>query len=919
VSDASDHQADSTSDYPAHWETHALLKDGSTVEIRPIRADDRNAVARFHGRQSQESIYFRFFRYRPELTDNELDYFTQVDYRDRMAFVAVLGDELVAVARYERLKGRSEAEVAFFVDDDHHGQGLGTLMLEYLAAAARDRGLSGFTATVLPENFRMLAVFRSAGFDVTTRFADGLIEVELGIDITEETSSAIADRQRLSTARSVARIVEPATVAVIGASRREGSIGHALVKHLVEALPGGSDEAASRIFPINPEATEILGLAVHPTIEAATEALQAGGRAGEGGGRSAAPEPGSKPDDQTPTGSTIDLAVIAVRAELVEDVVEQCAAAGVSGLLIISAGFAELGGAGRDRERRLVDLARDNGMRLIGPNAFGLINTVDGVNLQAVFQPLTVAAGRVGLGSQSGPLGAAVLERMRTTGIGVSSFVGVGNRADVSVNDLLDYWDLDPNTDVVVLYVENFGNLANFSTVARRVSAAKPVITIRPSSPDLAELLQQAGVILVDEVSQLAEQALMAASQPVAKGNRVAIVSNTASLARLAVTACRRSGLDVVVPNRLAGEDGVAEGESVQIGDLDTVALLPSSDREEYERTVAATAASAEVDMVLIALAPTAFLSTRQLGRLLHRINRSIDKPMAAIGLVDAASLDVEDFPVFTFPEEAAQVLGRHARWGQWRAARGDADPPAAVGSDRSTTVIDELLAGRDEARLNLASPDLPRLLDELGLPLARYGIAHDIDELQAVADRIGYPTVIKAANFSNRSLGESGGAAIDLHDRSELVAAYERMSEQLGLAMKTAIVQRMVPAANMVRLELLQEPPFGTMISVGPGGAGFESSPPVARRFLPFDQSVGKELVDALLAERVVALITDEGRAALEDLIAGLATAAAGTDLLARVSLNPVMLAGSKTIPVDAEVVLKRRRVDVLSGVRHI
>ncbi|MGH1488774.1 MAG: GNAT family N-acetyltransferase [Acidimicrobiales bacterium] len=882
-------------DYPAHWETHAVLKDGSTVEIRPIRVEDRAGIDRFHSRQSQQSIYFRFFRYRPELSDKELDYFTQVDYQDRMAFVAVLGDELVAVARYERLPDRTTAEVAFFVDDDNHGKGLGTLMLEYLAAAARERGLSGFTATVLPENYRMLAVFRSAGFSVATRFADGLIEVDLGIELTAETSSVIADRQRRSTARSVARIVEPASIAVIGASRRAGSIGNELVQNLVDAIPGGLSEAATKIFPINPEATEIGGIPAYPTIDAATAAL---------------PE---SSDDSQPA---IHLAVVAVRAELVEDVVRQCAAAGVSGLLVISAGFSELDDAGRERERRLVDLARVNGMRLIGPNAFGLINTGEGINLRAMFQRLTVIAGRVALASQSGPLGAAVLERMRVTGIGVSSFFGVGNRADVSVNDLLDYWDLDPNTDVVVLYVENFGNLGNFSTVARRVSASKPVITIRPSSPELAELLEQAGVILVEEVSQLAEQALLAATQPVARGNRVAIVSNTASLSRLAATACRRSGLDVVVPSSVAD---IAEGDSVLIGDLDTVSLMPSSDPEEYERYVVAAAVSDEVDMVLIALAPTAYLSARRLGRLLHRINRSVDKPMAAIGLVDAEALDIEHLPIFTFPEEAAQVLGRHARWGQWRSARRAAGPTKSSEPGRALTVVDELLAGRNEARLNLASPDFARLLEELGLPLAPYGIAHNLEELEAVADRIGYPVVIKASNFSSRSLGESGGAAIDLHNGQALVEAYRRMSEQLGVAMKTTVVQRMIPAAHLVRVELLAEPPFGSMISVGLGGTGFEGSPPVARRFLPIDRPVAEELVDALVSERALASIDGASRQALTDLILSLGDAAVGTDHLARVSLNPVMLAGADTVPTDAEVLLKRRRVDVLAGVRHI
>ncbi len=887
-----------------------MLKDGSTVEVRPIRADDRAALEGFHRRQSQESIYFRFFRYRPELSDQELDYFTQVDYRDRMAFVALLGNELVAVARYEKWDDRPGAEVAFFVDDAHHGKGLGTLMLEYLAAAGRDRGLSGFTATVLPENYRMLAVFRSAGFEVSTRFDDGVIEVELGIDVTDETSSAIADRQRRATARSVARILEPTSVAVIGASRTPGSVGHELVRNLVAGV--GPLDPQQRVYPVNPNASEVAGIPAFGTIAAATEALAArsavvgaSGTGSDDGGRS------------TDARAAIDLAVVAVRAELVEDVVAECAEAGVRGLLVISAGFSELDGPGLDRERRLVDLARDNGMRLIGPNAFGLVNTNPAVQLSAVFHPMAVSPGQVALASQSGPLGVALLERMRATGVGISSFVGFGNRADVSVNDLIDYWSLDPTTRAIVLYVENFGNLQNLSTVARRTGTEKPIITMRPSAPELTELLRQAGVILVDDVGRLADQALLAVSQPPAKGNRVTIVSNTASLARLATEACRRHGLQVVVPGSVAD---LATADSVLIGDLDTVALIPPGDPEEYERYIVAAAVSDEVDLVLIAVAPTAYLPTSALAALLDRVNRSIDKPMAAIGLVGSEHLKVDGLPVFTFPEEAAQVLGRHASYGQWRAARTDGGPAStARRSGRSTTVVDELLAGRETCRLNMASPDLGRLLDELAVPIAAYGIANDLGEVEALAERIGYPVVLKAANLPMRSVGEAGGAAIDLHDRGALVAAYDRMTAKLGVGMKTSVVQQMIPSTGAVRLELLQEPSIGAMLSIGLGGSRYAGTAPEARRFLPFDRSAARELVDAMVAADALVAADRASAEALVELAMAVGDAARTTDRLASLVLNPVMLAGPGTVPTDVTVVLKRPTSHVLAEVRHI
>ncbi len=874
------------------------------MEIRPIKASDRDALAEFHGRQSKESIYFRFFRYRPELTDKELDYFTTVDYRDRMAFVAVLGTKLVAVARYEKWKDRPAAEVAFFVDDDHHGLGLATLMLEFLAAAGRDRELAGFTATVLPENYRMLAVFRSAGFEVNTKFADGAIEVSLGIEVTEETSSAIADRQRLSTARSVARILEPTRVAVIGASRTPGTVGHELVRNLAKAL--AEVDGTDRLFPVNPNAVDIAGIPAFGSIAEATAAI------GSGSSRQPSMAENDAEQDRPPV---IDLAVIAVRAVLVPDVVAQCAAAGVQGLLIISNGFSELDEAGAEREQQVVDVARTNGMRLIGPNAFGLVNTAEQVRLRALFHSVPVVPGRVALASESGPLGSALLEQIRAAGIGVSSFVGIGNRADVSVNDLLDYWSLDVDTDAVVLYVESFGNLRNFSSVAWRTSITKPIIAIGPASADLTELLRGAGVIVVDQVSQLADQALLATSQPVARGNRVAVVANAASVARLAVEACRRHGLEVVVPASAA--DTEADG-SVLIGDLDSVSLIPSGDPSEYERMIVAAAVSDEVDLILVAIAPTAYLHAPELAALLDRVNRSIDKPIAVIGLVESGVLKVDRLPVFTFPEEAAQVLGRHAAYGQWRAAqRGAASPARPVPEVEDE--IDALLGDRDELHVTMASPAMAGLLETLAVPVAPYQLANGVAEVTEAAERLGYPLVVKAGSMSNRSLGESGGAAIDIHNRTALVASHSRMTDQLGDTMVPTIIQQMIPSGSLIRIELIQNGSIGSLISIGPGGSGRDVVAPVARRFLPFGEGAANDLIDAAVAGGLLVTVDATERAALVDIILALGAAGAASDRVARILANPVIVAGAKTAPSDVEVELKRRRTDLLAGLRHL
>ena len=922
--------------YPAEWETHVVLKDGSTVEIRPIRSTDRAALAEFHGRQSRESIYFRYFRFRPELTDRELDYFTTVDYRDRMAFVAVLGSKLVAVARYETLsppqaiddpatgdavaepaegepsdRGRV-AEVAFFVDDDHHGLGIATLMLEYLAAAGRDRGLVGFTATVLPENYRMLGVFRSAGFEVETRFDDGIIQVDLGIELTEETSTAIADRNWAATARSVARIIEPRTVAVIGASRTPGTIGYELASNIKRAF---GLEAERRLFPINPNAAEIVGVPAFRSIGEATASLSARAPEATSGGSDDGPAAATVADDPTEPSASIDLAVIAVRASLVEDVVLECAASGVRGLVIISNGFSELDEAGAELEQRIVDVARNNGMRLIGPNAFGVVNTNDQVRLRALFHTVPTGTGHVALGSESGPLGAAVLDRLRSTGAGVSSFVGIGNRADVSVNDLLAYWGVDGNTAAVVLYVESFGNLRNFSTVASRTSTTKPIIAVGHSSADVNELLRQAGVIVVDQVSQLADQARLAATQPVARGRRVTIVANAASVARLAADACRRHGLEVVVPTSVA--DAASE-DSILIGNLDSVSLMPSGDPAEYERLIVAATVSNQVDLILVALAPTSYLPPAELAALLDRVNRSVDKPIVAIGLVEPDLIRVDGLPMFAFPEEAAQVLARHAEYGRWRATRSDAvDPIPQLSADLAS--LDVLLGTDDEVTVTMTWPEMGPLLTLLNIPIAGFELAGDLVAAEQAAERLGYPVVVKAGGLSPRSLGESGGAAIDIHTNTALVASYRRMAERIGPPMQPAIVQRMVQTGTLLRIELIQDPSFGAMITVAAGGSERRAAEPVARRFLPFGASVAGELVAAAVDAELLPAVDDQAEQALVNIILSLVAAAGASDRLAMVSLNPVLVAGSATVPADATVVIRRNRTNLLAGLRHL
>ncbi|MFP5327889.1 MAG: GNAT family N-acetyltransferase, partial [Acidimicrobiia bacterium] len=407
-----------TEAYPSGWAADVVLSDGGTAHLRPIRPDDASALVEFHSRLSSDTVYFRFFSPHPTLTNAEVERFTTVDYVDRMALVAELDEQIIGVARYDREDGTDEAEAAFVVADEHQGRGLGSLLLEHLAAAARAARIVRLTATVLPTNQKMLGVFRDAGFVRTSRFDEGVVSVVLDIAPTPAWQLAVDERDRRASVRSIERLLRPRSVAVIGASREPGTVGHAIFANV---LAGGFEGAA---YPVNAATKHVSSIRAYSTVaEIADE---------------------------------VDLAIVAVPADQVDDVVASCGAKGVKSVIIVSGGFADVGDA--EHERRVVDLAHSHGMRLVGPNCIGIVNTAPDVQLHATFARARPPAGRIAFSSQSGALGMTVLQDAARLGLGLSTFVSVGNKADVSGNDLIQFWEQDENTDVVLLYLESFGN-----------------------------------------------------------------------------------------------------------------------------------------------------------------------------------------------------------------------------------------------------------------------------------------------------------------------------------------------------------------------------------------------------------------------------------------------------------------------------
>ncbi|MDQ2725642.1 MAG: GNAT family N-acetyltransferase, partial [Actinomycetota bacterium] len=489
-------------DYPHQWETDVILADGATMHVRPIRPADGAAIQALHQRLSAETIYFRFFTPLSTLSSRLLDRFVRVDYADRFALVGVLGDDIIAVARSERLpssvpaeaedgnEAEVEAEVAFLVDDAHQGRGISTVLLEHLTAIAAASGVTRFVADTLPDNRRMLRVFHDAGFDDQRTFADGVVRVAFSIEPTEASLNVAHDRERQAAARSVRRLLAPRTVAVIGATARP-TLGRVLLRSILDGDPQVT------VYPVNPHAHAVGGVRAYPTVL-------------------------DVPD-------SVDLAVIVVPAPQVAVVVEQCARKQVGGLAIISAGFAERDADGAALERTIVTEARRYGMRVIGPASMGVLNTDPTVNLNATFSPSS-PRGRIGFVAQSGALGVVLLDEMARRGLGVSTFVSAGNKADVSGNDLLQYWDEDPATDVVLMYIESFGNPRTFARVARRVARHKPIVAVksgrsaagsaaarshRPAQGDnvVDALFRQAGVLRTETLEELFDVAQLLASQ----------------------------------------------------------------------------------------------------------------------------------------------------------------------------------------------------------------------------------------------------------------------------------------------------------------------------------------------------------------------------------------------------------------------
>ncbi|GAA4583379.1 bifunctional GNAT family N-acetyltransferase/acetate--CoA ligase family protein [Planotetraspora phitsanulokensis] len=768
--------------YPAHWEADVVLSDGGTAHLRPIRPDDADVLRSFYSRLSEQSIFFRFFGPRPRLTDREVAWFTNVDYDDRVALIATIGTEMVAVVRYDRVEPRDHAEVAFLVEDRHQGRGMASILMEHLRAAARERGIRTFIADILPGNHRMTGLLRQAGYTAQSQFEDGVVRMTLDLATTETALEVRLAREHRSEARSIERLLTPGSVAVIGASREPGGIGQAVLRNLLGA------DFSGPVYPVHRHARAVAGVRAYKSVSAID--------------------------------GDVDLAVLAVPAEAVLDVVRECAEKGVKGLVVVSSGFGETGDDGRSRQEELVSISRAYGLRVVGPNCLGIANTDPAVRLNATLAETLPGRGRVGFFSQSGALGTALLQRVAQRGMGISTFVSAGNRADVSGNDLLQYWEEDPDTDVILLYLESLGNPRKFTRLARRISRSKPIVVVKSrgvpgghAAPDLglpdtalSSLFEEAGVIRVDDLTQLFDVAQLLAYQPLPAGPRVGVVSNSDALALLAVEACVAAGLEPAPPVNLGAQARAAEFAGA------LTEVLPTVDAAVAVYMPPIPGGSGEIAAALLKVA-------RESGKpVLATFQGEMGMPVALrtpVSPQDAAGAPAApgkgSIPSYPAPEEAVRALAhvvRHARWRE----RPAGTVPELGGID--TAGARELVAAA------VGEDGRDREIDATAL-LARYGVevwpAEEVasaDEAVEAAERAGWPVVVKATGPD--AAQRAGTVRLGLGEPSGVRQAYTGLAALLGPG-ATLAVQRMAPQpAVPTVVGVVQDGLFGGVVSFG-------------------------------------------------------------------------------------------------------
>ncbi len=868
-----------------------ILRDGSTLRLRAPARDDAGALASFFTGLSQRSFYQRFHGIRT--VDEELIvHFLEPDWRERGVLVGTLagagGDErIVAVGEYDRLRDPAAAEAAFAVADELQGRGIGTRLLERLAALAAEEGIERFVAEVQLDNPAMLGVFEGAGLEVTRELDAGEYEVCFPIAPTEQYRSRVDERDHLAVTASLRPFFEPKSIAVIGASRRRGTIGGELFRNVLAADFTGS------AYPVNRDGGSVGGVPAYASIADVPE--------------------------------VVDLAVICLPAQFVLEAAEAALARGVKALCVISSGFAEVGADGLERQEHLLGLVRAHGGRLVGPNCLGI--AVPHLGLNATFGPRPLPPGTIAFSSQSGALGLALLEKASERNLGFSAFVSIGNKADVSSNDLLEWWEDDDETKLVLLYLESFGNPKKFARLARRIARRKPVLALKAGSTEagaraasshtaalassdtaVEALFRQAGVIRAGTLEELVDAAALLSSQPLPRGRRVGVLTNAGGLGILCADACATAGLELpeLSEETQAALHALLPDDASVANPVD---LLGSATGATFESVIPALLEDKRLDALIVLFVPPVVAGAEEVATAIHdAVARTrTEKPVLAVLISrdgTPAVLRDGDSAVasFAYPESAARTLGLAAERAEWlRRPAGTVPPALEVDTPRTRALVETALDGRDETWLD-AGPTRD-LLTAYGIPIVPELLAQSADEAVEASAELGFPVVLKTAAAGAHKT-EQGGVALDLRDEQQVRAAAQRIGPPV-------LVQPMVSGGAELLAGIVQDPVFGPLVAFGPGGVFAELIGNAAFRIAPLTNVDAEELVREGKAGRLVAGFRGTSPAdadALVDLLQRLSLLAENVPEVAELDLNPVIALPDGCVAVDARVRIATR-----------
>ncbi|MGH2640936.1 MAG: GNAT family N-acetyltransferase [Actinomycetota bacterium] len=878
---------------PKDLEKDVVLRDGRTVHLRPARSEDQGIVEDYLIGLSDESRRLRFWSTSIDVTDLAAKA-VRPEYPDHLTLLAVTGIDaghVVGGAQFIR-ENATRAELSVSVSDELQGSGLGSLLVGNLVDAAYGAGIGVLEAKVLPENHRMIDVFRQSGFPISIRAKPGAVSVEIATAPTEVALTRFEEREAVAAASAVRTILEPETVAVIGASRDETSIGGRLLRNLLTHPFHGT------VYPVNPSAPAVQGVKSYATIE----------------------------DVPGP----VDVAFIAVKSSLVAEVAEACGRRGVRGLVVISAGFAEIGGDGPARQRELVEICRRWGMRLVGPNCMGVVNTDPEVALNGTFATIAPEAGSVGFLSQSGAVGLAVMSETRRRDIGLSSFVSIGNKADISGNDMLSYWEDDARTNVVLLYLESFGNPRRFSHLARRIGKRTPIVAVKSGRTQAGQraagshtgsliatsdltvdaLFRENGVIRTDTLAEMFDVAMLLATQPPPAGNRVGIVTNAGGLGILCADTCEANGL--VLPH--LSQETVDELRTFLPSEASTgnpVDMIASATGDDYERTLIAVAGDPSVDIAIVIYIPP-------LQQHADDVARGIGEAIVRLGgytpvltsFMSGGEVPIDPvsgrrwFPSFAFPEQAAIAAARAVEYGRWRhRSPGTVPRFIDVRSDEADAI---LAAALSRGSGWLEAEEVDGLLACYGIPVAMSNLASTPEEAGCYAVELGVPVALKAVGPLHKS--DVGGVRLGLSGKDAVAEAAKEMQERLGPLgepQKGFSVQEMVEGVEML-VGVTHDDVFGPIVACGAGGTTAELLKDVAVRVAPVTDTAAREMVRSLKTFPLLDGYRGAPRAdvsALEEVILRVSALASDHEAIREMDCNPVMVGEARAVVVDSRI----------------